>query len=507
MTSSLFAANDPVPGTKVKINFGAGASTTGASARKVLLVGPMLSTGAEATVNTLYKVTKESEIETLVGSGGPLHICGRGALQAWRRVQLYILPTAPSSGVGLVNAESVVRLDGTATKSGSVKLTLSNNIVTVGFSSGDTDTEIGDDLEASINSVTHLPCTGSNTDGYVTLTAKLAGASQNENIRNRVEITPGCGITASIIDAETHLVGGVDGAVTETAGITTALSTIENEMFYYIIGTTNTAASIVNNHVLNKAEPDPGLRSVGIVGFVGEDIADANAIALGLNFERMQIVAQQSGETTGEYLAGVWGAIRAKEEFYNKRKNFAGYALSTLIPRVYESNDFITTDELRTAVESGVTVVQSGNNGSYVVRSVTTASKNSLGTINDFRKLDSHIVSVADDIADTISILHSNNYNDYALVEDQLLADGVTVDTSQKIPPRTLVPSKYKPWLRTQLLPYFINGQITKFNETAESIYVQVDESVKTKLNVEFDLYVIPLLLQTGFTISESSEG
>jgi phage tail sheath gpL-like len=504
---AIFASNDLVPATRVRINFGTGPSTVGAGQRRMLVVGPKLSTGT-ATVNTVYRINSEAEVETYAGAGSPLHQAVRGALTAWKKVPLYILPVAATSGGAEVAASAIIRLSGIATKAGRVDVTLSNTQFSVGFASGDGYAAIATNIAESINAITYAPAIGTAVTSDVTVTAKLAGISQSDNIRLRVSVTPGCGITAAVVDDDETLQDGADGSTTELANITTALSTISDERFYYLVSTNSAAATVFKTHIETKSEPDPGLRTIGFVGFVDDDPAAANVISLALNYERMNVIAQPSSEVTKEWLVGHWAGIRAKRELENRRYNFANYAQADWsVPRVYSSNDILTTSELAAGVSNGVTLVQSSEYGSYVVRSVTTASKNSTGTIDDFRKLDTHIVSVADEVGDVVSNRHANTFTNFALKADQYLDDGVTVNPLQRVPARTLTPSRYTQWLITELSSFNSAGQLDKFQDTVDSISSAIDGSVSSRLNVEFDLYVIPLLFQTGLTINEASSG
>jgi phage tail sheath gpL-like len=473
----------------------------------MLIVGPKLSTGT-ATVNTLYRINSEAEAETYTGSGSPVHQAVRGALTAWKKVPLYILPVAETSGGAQTQASAIIRLTGTATKAGRVDVTLANTQFSVGFASGDGYAAIATNVAESISAITYAPATGTAVTSDVTVTAKLNGISQNDNIRLRVSVTPGCGITAIVVDSDETLQDGTDGSTTELANITTALATVSDERFYYMVSTNAAAATVMKTHIETKSEPDPGLRSVGFIGYVDDDPAAANVAALALNYERMNIVAQPSSEVTKEWLVGHWAGIRAKRELENRRYNFANYAQADwTVPRVYASDDILTTSELSTGVSSGVTLIQSSEYGSYVVRSVTTASKNSTGTIDDFRKLDTHIVSVADEVGDVISNRHANTFTNFALKADQYLDDAVTVNPLQRVPARTLTPSRYTQWLITELSSFNAAGQLDKFTDTVDSISSSIDSSVSSRLNVEFDLYVIPLLMQTGLTINEASSG
>ncbi|MFA5759457.1 MAG: hypothetical protein WC942_08910, partial [Clostridia bacterium] len=133
---AIFTSTDLVPATRVRINFGVGPSTAGAGQRRVLITGPMLSSGT-ATPNTVYRVNNEAEVETLTGAGSPIHQVARGALSAYRKIPMYILPCAATSGGTPVLAEAEILVTGTATRAGRVDVTLANTTVSVGYAAGD----------------------------------------------------------------------------------------------------------------------------------------------------------------------------------------------------------------------------------------------------------------------------------------------------------------------------------------------------------------------------------
>jgi hypothetical protein len=109
---------------------------------------------------------------------------------------------------------------------------------------------------------------------------------------------------------------------------------------------------------------------------------------------------------------------------------------------------------------------------------VTTRSKNAAGLIDDFRATESHRVSVCDELADRWVSWDTNTYSNFHLRDDEYLADGVTVNTNQKIPPRTVTPSLYKSALIAAILkPAADDGKIQRLSEWEDSTDVLIDPS------------------------------
>src|SRR5690606_5137947 len=117
---------------------------------------------------------------------------------------------------------------------------------------------IGEDREGKINSLTHLPLTASNSTGTVTLTSKIAGASQNSIYRIRVkEYTTGVGLTLAASAAT--LGSGADGSTTEATNITSALTALTGSRYYYMGLTSPPQAhvALLKAHIATKSEPNP----------------------------------------------------------------------------------------------------------------------------------------------------------------------------------------------------------------------------------------------------------
>ena len=77
----------------------------------------------------------------------------------------------------------------------------------------------------------------------------------------------------------------------------------------------------------------------------------------------------------------------------------------------------------------------------------------------------------------------SLTYKNFHLRDDEYLADGVTVNTNQKIPPRTITPSRYKSWLiATILTPAYNDGEIQRLGDWKTGTEIQIDPENSSRI-------------------------
>jgi len=504
------AADYRVPGSYAELLYGQGPASASVGAREVVLAMPMLSTGTW-TAATLYRITSEQDAVTGAGVGSPLHRAARVFLQANRNAKLWALPVAESTGAGLTAATAVLTLTNTATGTGTVTVTICGEDCSYTFANTDTVTAIGDGVVNAINSKVHLPCTAANVTGTVTITAKLSGISQGTAsvpvIRCRVTITSGVGTTASLGGAflGTGAAGVDGGTLTEAANLATALAAIASTRKYYVVTSANDATSFTNlrSHLSTKAEPRQGLRSVGIAALT-QALAASSTIATGKNYERLQIAWQPNSDWDCASIAANVAAIRQKREGVDTAYNFDGYRQADwLVPPAYLTSDWPDTDDQNDAINDGLAPIASDGSGSYFVMSTTSRSKNSAGTVDDFRASETHRVSVTDEFMDEELLEYALNYTGKKLADDQLLSDG-TVNPNQKEVANVVRPSAFGGHIERRMDDYEKLGKLQDAAASKASIRV-----VKTgsRLEVGFDLHTVDLLHQATYRASEVSTG
>lgn len=494
------------PVIAAEIVLGQGASNAPAGPRSACYVGPRLASGATASSGITYEIGSEQEAVALFGAGSPLHRALRMHLKANANGKVYANSHLPSSGGGgLAYAASTFVVTGTATATGICEVEVCGESISFGWVSGDTPTVIGEVLEAKINNLTHLPVTANNVTGTVTLTAKVAGASQNSVHRIRV-VSVTSGTTVAVSASADLLTGGVDGTTTELSLFTTALGTLTAVRYYYMGATTNVSSfvALLKAHVATKSEPNPGLTSKGMVAYTGS-LASAQTLAIAQNHERTDIVWQRNSKHSPDELLANFLAIRQKREDFQRRFNFDNYAgADWFIKNVAAQSDWPDLDDVNDAVTDGVTPICSTPTGSYVAMSVSTRSKDATGLLDDFRSAETHRISVLDEVADTVKLRHGLTYANFAQMDNPTLADG-SIDYNALIPPGVLVPYRYESWFLAQLDPFFLEGSLQKQSEWAAATICRIDPQNTGRMQAKTAGRVIDLAHQVTFRISETT--
>jgi phage tail sheath gpL-like len=496
-----------------QILFAQGPSIATGAARATVYLAPKTSAGTW-TVNTTYKVRNEAEVIEGGGSGSPLHLMLRTHFRVNKRGDVYVIPYNESSG-SAVAADGYVSLTGTATSSGSLRVIVAGEEVDVAVAVGDTADAIGEKVEASVNAKSWLPVTASNTAGKVTFTAKVTGASQGDGtigvISLRSQKSKAAGITVVMSGAylgQGFGTAGVDGSTSELTNLQAALDTITATRYYYIVTSLSTSGALaaLSNHIEAKSLPDPGLRSVGITG-TSASLAAASALAVARNYERLQLVWQHKPEShMAEIIANV-AAIRMKYEATDTAYNFDGFkGQDWLVKNTASDADYLDSNDLNDALVDGLTPVQSSTTGSFLVMSCTTRSKDASGLLDDRRAVETHRVSVADEVVDTHKVRHSNTYASFKLKDDEKLPNG-DVNPNQVRLAKVLTPSQYRSWLTGLLREFETQGKLKNVDATIAGINVGIDPNNGGRLEVSYDLDVINLLHQTTVRVAEVSAG
>lgn len=507
------------PFTALQLLFGQGPSNAPAGPRSALYMGPMLATGT-AVANKRYTITQESDAITLFGAGSPLHRALRIHLMSNPGGTLYAIGYAASSGSGLGTATGTITIAFTSgsnpTAQGILTSYVCGEVITTSFNTLDTATTIAAALVAQINAKSWLPCTASNTAGVITLTAKVAGASQGDGtvgvIRFRSTPDAGKNVTVAVSGAALGLgsgTAGADGGTTELANLTAALNTITNSRYYYLGFTVWSATQLapVTLHVFTKSQANPGLRCRAFSGYTGT-LTACETIALGINFERQHIVHQPNSEWDTAYLAANALAVHQKAEaavggfvkdFYRDK--------DWLCPKAYDVADFPTGTNMNDAVTDGIIEVMSDESGSYMAMSVNTRSRDTTGTLTDFRATETHRVSFLDALGDRWVQRDGQQYAGFKMKPDNLQADGITVDFNQRVPPKTLTPSLYKPFAAAQLQEGEDNGEIQNAAAWIAGLSVSIDPNNVSRQVVTASGRTIDIRHQTAIQLSETTPG
>lgn len=507
------------PFTAMQLLFGQGPSNAPSGPRTALYIGPMLSSGS-AVANTQYKITQESDAVTLFGSGSPLHRMIRTHLLANTLGAIVAIGYPASSGSGGAAATATITITMSSgsnpTATGNLNTWVTGELITTAFNTSDTVSTIATNLAAQINAKTYLGYTAAPAAGVVTLTARIMGTSQGDGTvgvhRFRSIPDPGKGVIATASGSALGIstgVAGADGATTELAGLTAALATITNARFYYMGVSVWSAAhlAVVTTHLFNKSQANPGLRGRAFSAYTGT-LSAIETIAIAINFERQHIVFQPNSEWDAAALCANALAVHQKQEaargdfvedFYREK--------DWLVPAAYLGSDWPTQTNMNDAVTDGIIIVMSDSYGSFMAMSVNTRSRDSTGTITDFRATETHRVSFLDTVGDDWLQKDAVQYGTgFKLQPDQLMPDG-SVNFNQKVPPKTLTPSLYKPFGAAILQQAVDDGLLQGADTWLGSLNTLIDPSNVSRMVGSASGRTIDVRHQTAIQLSEVTPG
>ncbi len=499
-----------LPGAYAEILFGQGAASASAPGRECVLVMPKTSAGTW-DVNKVYPIGRESDVSTGAGPGSPMHRGARKFLKHNKDAKLWGVVYAASSGGSPATATGTCAITATVTAPGTLTLIVAGEPCSASYIVGDTATTIGDRLAESINGKTHLPCTAANVTGTVTLSAKIAGASQGDGtlhaIRLHAEVTSGTGVSTVTSAALGVVVAGADGTTTEAANLATALAALDSVRKYYIGISMQTATAYghLKTHITTKSEPRRGLRSHGFAAYTGA-LAAGQTLAIARNYERVSIPWQPSSEHDPAELVGAVMSQIHKFESVHTAYNFDGHSMSDILLNAYLTTDWPDPEDLNDAINDGLMPIASSDAGPSIAMATTTRSKNSAGTIDDPRALERHRVSVADEFVDEEIVANKLNFSGKQLA-DNTPKEKAMGALLEKRPPNVVTPIGFKPHLNQRLDDYSDIGGSGKLQNVAASKESLRVVKTGSRLEVGCDLHVIDQLHSSTYLFAEVSEG
>lgn len=495
------AANDPIPGEYIEVNFAQGEITLGTGVYAAILLGNKTSAGIATTNTVIYgpdtpvPLSSEADAISLFGSGSGLHRDFRRFVAINSTTPLYAIAVA--EGGGAVQATGTVTIANNATAAGAVRLYVGDEFVEVGYISGDTPTIIGDALEDAVNAMTHWPCTAANVAGVITLTAKNGGTRGNR-IRYFARVIPSTGTTTTASPVSSTAFTG--GSVTDS--LTTALATILARRFYYIVldqeDQTNIAAALTQ--VNSQALATTGIRQRVFAGSV-DTVSNAITISTALNGARAELVwLAQSDYTPGE-LAAHNAAVYALEEAPAiPRCNFSWYgdgekSRTNWRVKAPLSGAAPTRAQILSALNSGLTPIAVSSGGStYLVKRITTRFLTS--SQPDYRIRDPHKVTISDRYADDLQ----------AKARTQLRGKNIGDDPRANEPepaPNVVTPRNVKAMINRLTVDYGENGLLQQVSTITAETLVQRASSPTTRISAQIPLRPVDILDQVAIQINQ----
>lgn len=510
MPNTAIPSDNFTPGIFVKINFNQGASTASGGQRDAILVGAMASSGTTATANTRYEITSVEQARTYFGRS-PLWWALKTKLETWKGGKLYAVPHAPTSGGSPVSASATVTIATTATGAGYVITRMFGEEAVAGFKKDDSPTVIGDAVAASINAM-DWPCTAANSSGTVTVTAPIAGLSQNGIYAISATITSGVGSTVTV--SATTLGSGAEGSTTELSLLATALAAVVNEPDYYIgvcHKQNSTAYGHLKTHINAKMAANLSNRCWGFIA--GRDAKSTlQAAAIAINHTRISLVGEPNSEYDPAYLTGLAvGWMQSAEDVdraanvtngFNPRPDGATWRHAP----IKDISLRMTADDINDLIHDGVWAIWSHGGISKLAMSLSTRSKDSGGTIDDFRSTSSHVRSVADECAARIERRAAVTYAGYKLKNDTFDSSGKVTTVFKR---GVVTPFQFKGnIMRRVILEMNDEDMLDEVELTIlPSITCQIDPLNVRRIEGTLDLRVISIFAQAGIEINEVTPG
>ncbi len=503
ITLTGLTANDPVPGAYLEINFAQGDAAGDGSPIEVLLMGNMLSTGAGTADTVVYgpdsivPLQTEQDAINLFGAGSEIHRMFRRFIKVNKDTTVRALAVTESAGA---QATGTFRYVGTATAAGSTRVFVHDEFVDVPIDSLALASDVATDVAEEINKQTHWGVTATGTAtgiwGFVTLSAKQKGERGND-IRFMPQISPGIGM--SVPTAVDRAMAGGSTADSNTS----ALATINNSKYYYIVSAANDATQLgaLVTQIGTQAAPTTGIRQRAVAGSV-DTISNANALATGRNAARAEIAwAEKNPLTPAELAANQAAVITLFETKPNPRTNFAGFGNDAvtqpfwLVPRPRLDSAIPSRTNIKSALNNGLSPIGVNPNGStYLVNRITTRSLN--GSQNDYRIRDAHKVTICDFFGDDLLAKTTLNFAGKRIADDP-------PDGAQPPGPDVVTPSRYRSSVFGLLDVYNANDLLQNIDVIKADTRVQRETNPKTRLAVRIPLQPIDNALQFAISVNQ----
>lgn len=381
--SLAVSPSNPVPGVHLSVNLFAGAGFGSGPLRALLITPPETSTG-DITVGT--EVRTVATLDDVVTATG--RSLGYFAAQAiWANhptAQIDVVACAESGGNA---ATATIEFTDGPSAAESYEIEIMGRTTQVSWAVGEALTVIRGRVVTAVNLLAaDLFCTAANgsNDGEVTLTARSAGPAGNDISVSATKLS-GTGGTVTVT--------GFTGGSTEV-DIATALSTVSNETYDYILPCLGNADSVLatsssNVHDLETHITDynSGLDARLQQGYVASTTtpAAAKAAAIARNSPYLTHVFAESLRSLPCELAGADLGDRMRRRELDPGGVQSGQnRVGTQLRGLYRAANLVTAQpsetELIDLISNGVSPCKYTPNGTLaLVRSVTTYSQDSSG--------------------------------------------------------------------------------------------------------------------------------
>ena len=402
------AANDPVPGNYIAVNFAQGPASSGTTNYSAILIGNKLSTGSATVDSVVYgpdttiQLASEDDAKNLFGQGSELHRMWKAFVAVNPVTSLYAIAVTESAGSQATGTIAITC--SAATAPGTLRVIIGTTVIDTGIALSDAAATIATNAAANINANPDLNVTATPSSNNIGIIARQKGLRGNF-IRYSAQVI-GTGTGASVTPAaRTAMTGG-----TTADSSTTALATIASSRYYYQVSAAEEATQVgaLVSQTDSNAAPTIGIRSRVFAGSV-DSLANTITLATGRNSARAEVIWQQASDLTPAILATNAAAIYSLFETALGAQsslnydNFGSDAVTSQywkIPALF-SGATVSRTSIKSALNNGITPVAISRPGaSYLVKRVTTRSLS--GAVADHRIRDAHKVTICDFFADDL---------------------------------------------------------------------------------------------------------
>ena len=391
-----FTLDDKVPGFVSQRTFGGGKQSIGSIPLKCVAFGNKTS-GGTAALNSMTQATSPAQAASLWGARSELARMAYAAFEeGGSGVAFHGVVVDEASGGAAATA--TVTFTGTTATSGVVTFQFDEQIFVVNFQASDTSPTLR--AVAFVTAFNALQdgnffATAANSSGVVTVTCANVGLRGNQHTAWVVDTSAQPASNTVVITGGTAL---ANGGIPFTGGtgaddITAALNATDGVQLDFLAVAQNdsTNLGVVESHVAAKAAFDVGLLDTYVVAGNGTQSASLALAQTQMNDALGQFVWAPLGVEHPSRTAARMAAVRSITEGAQPNTNYNGRQFKKAPPN-YRVQDSPSRATKKTALNSGMTILETVNGKLTIVRAICSHSLN--GSTPDYRVLDVSNVAV-----------------------------------------------------------------------------------------------------------------
>lgn len=490
------AANDPVPGNYIEVDFAQGpaAGFQGTYAVLVLCNKSAAGTATPDTVvygpDTPVTLGSEQDMVNLGGPGSEGHRIFRRFNAINKSTPLYFVFVTESGGA---QSTGTITVATTATGAATLRIWIGDRFCDTAIATGDTPTVIATSAIKNINSMLAIEVLATNIAGVITITAVQHGLRSNF-IRYVAQILPSSAGTTVTPTASTLMAGG-----TTADSNATALTTIAALRYYYIVSAAEDATQLgaLMTQVNSQALPITAIRQSVYAGSV-DTVANGIAIAQGLNAARCEIGwLAQSDMPPCEMAAHNAAGFALFEAPAVPRLNFNSFGADAVTQAAWQikaplSGAAPTRAQIASALNNGLSPIAVGRSGStYLVKRATTKSFTGSAAVADYRIRPPHKRLICDRYADDLVTKQALNFSGKTIANDPI--------ANAPLPsPNSVCPRDMTACINRLTSDYDENGLLQNAAVIRLNTFTVRETNPSTRLSSVIPLQTVDLLDQTA---------